>query len=77
MLFGNVLCTATAGGTVGRGGTRFSPSSESKAKSDSRAKRICDSERKNGIGGVLSGFWGDGVAVEAPAFVPLDERWVF
>ena len=73
MLSRNVLCTATVGATLGRGGTGFFPS-ESKAKSDARAKRISDSERKNGVGG---GFWGDDFAVECLAFVPLDERWVF
>ncbi len=73
VLSGNVLCTVTAGVTVGRGGTRFCPS-ESKANSDSEAKRTSDSERKNGVG---SDFWGNGFAVECPAFVPLDERWVF
>lgn len=57
-----------------RGGTCFSPL-ESKAKSDSRAKRTFDLERKNGVGGVLGDFWGMVFAVEGTIIVPEDERW--
>ena len=72
-LFGDGLGCAIDGG---RGWTRFSPS-ELTAKSEPRAKRTSDLERRNGVGGVLGGFWGEVFAVEGTVVVLVDERCEF
>lgn len=80
MLFVDVSGTAAAGVLDDdRGGTRFSPS-ESNAKSESRAKRTSDSKRKNGVGGVFGGFWGEAFTVEGTVegtVVLVGKRWEF
>lgn len=73
MGFAGVLGCATTVGSMGNsGGTRFWPS-ESKPKSESRAKRISDFEAKKGVGGVLGGLWGEFFAVEGTVVVVVDE----
>lgn len=74
MLFVGVLGGCAIAGWIGsEGGTRFS-ASESRPKLELRAKRTSDLERKDGVGGVLGGFWGEVLAVEGTVVVPLDER---
>lgn len=69
--------SAAAGCATGAGDATRPSASGSKAKSESRAKRTSDLERRNGVGGVLGGFRGVRFAVEGAVVVPVDEGWDF
>ena len=85
IVFEALACCAAVGRGGGRGGggagTRFSASGSKEAKSESRAKRTSDCERKNAVGDVLGGgggFPGEmGAVVGVVAIVTVDGRCGF
>lgn len=73
LLVGGLGC-GVAGWVGGGGGMRLSLLGLN-AKSEFRAKRTSDFERKKGVGGMLGGSLGGPFAVEGPVVVS-EERWM-